>query len=191
MKTAISRLFLTIFLLLASFCFGQKLELNTGWTHATGDFGVDGFEVGTALWFTSRVSVGLNYDAAWDTSKIGTFELTSVGATSVKTHLQNFLVGPRIFFANRKIRKKYSVRPFGELQFGGSHLSTKIQQVGTSEVSSSDTAFDWMIGGGGDFVFSPHWAARANIDFLRTHFAESGQSRLRTVIGVVYTFGRR
>jgi Outer membrane protein beta-barrel domain len=191
MKNATSRLLLTLFLLLASLCYGQKLELNTGWTHATGDFGVDGLEVGTALWFTSRVSVGLNYDTAWDTSKIGTFELTSVGATSVKSHLQNFLVGPRIFFANRKIRKKYSVRPFGELQFGVSHLSTKIQQVGTGEVSSSDTAFDWMVGGGGDFVFSPHWAARANLDFLRTHFAESGQSRLRTVIGVVYTFGRR
>ena len=48
-----------------------------------------------------------------------------------------------------------------------------------------------MLGGGAGYVLSPHWAARANFDLLRTHFADSGQSRLRFVLGVAYTFGQR
>jgi outer membrane protein OmpA-like peptidoglycan-associated protein len=32
---------------------------------------------------------------------------------------------------------------------------------------------------------------RFNVDFLRTHFADSGQSRIRLGIGIAYTFGER
>jgi len=48
-----------------------------------------------------------------------------------------------------------------------------------------------MIGGGADYVLSSHWAARGNLDLLRTHFANTGQSRLRFVLGIAYTFGQR
>jgi hypothetical protein len=168
----------------------QDFELSGGWAHLTSDFGVDGFDIGAAVWFSPKVSVSVNYDSAWDTSRIGTFELTSVGAISVKNHLQNFLVGPKFFFARKKI-KKYTISPFAEVQFGASHLNTKIQQVDLPEQSTSDSGFVWMIGGGVDYMLSSHWAARANIDLLRTHFADTGQSRLRFVLGVAYTFGQR
>jgi hypothetical protein len=181
---------LALLLLLPSWSSGQNLELNGGWIHATSDFGVDGLELGTAIWFNRRVSIAANYDTAWDTSNIGTFALTSVGLTTVKSHLQNFLVGPRIFFAQRKIKNR-SLNPFGEVQLGMSHLNTKIEQVETGQVEASDNAFSWMIGGGADFQVSPHWAVRGQLGFLRTHFAESGQSRFRTVIGVAYTLGSR
>ena len=38
---------------------------------------------------------------------------------------------------------------------------------------------------------SPHWVGRVKVDFLRTHFADSGQSRVRLVFGIAYTFGER
>jgi opacity protein-like surface antigen len=178
------------FVMLASCAFGQNVELSLGWAHATGDFGVDGFGLGGSIWFTKRVAIGLNYDSMWDTSNIGTFELTSVGNISAKNHLQNFVVGPRIFFANKQFRK-HSFQPFAEAQFGGSHLNSKLQQAGGTEISASDNAFTWLLGGGADVVLANHWAARGNLDLLRTHFSDSGQTRLRFVLGVAYTFGRR
>lgn len=181
---------LILCLSLGPLALGQGVEVNGGWVHATGDFGVDGFELGTAIWLTPKVTVAANYDSAWDTSRVGSFELTDVGLITVKNHLQNFLVGPRIFFAKKKI-KKYTLTPFGEVQFGFSHLNTKVQQASAGEQSSSDSAFSWMLGGGADYVLSPHWAARVNVDLLRTHFADAGQSRLRFVLGVAYTFGHR
>jgi hypothetical protein len=85
----------------------------------------------------------------------------------------------------------HKLNPFGEAQFGVSHLSQDVTQVGVPTLSASDTAFTWMLGGGADYLFSSHWSGRANVDFLRTHFSNEGQSRLRLVLGIRYTFGSR
>ena len=53
------------------------------------------------------------------------------------------------------------------------------------------THFHGCSGGGADYRLSPHWVGRFNVDFLRTHFADSGQSRIRLGIGIAYTFGER
>lgn len=168
----------------------QVLEFNGGWQHITSDNGLDGLSAGVAAWFTSRVSINFNYDTVYDTSKLGVFELTSVGAITVKNHLQDFMIGPRIFLAHRKI-KHYYFEPFGEARLGGGHLNTRLTQVGVQSISASDDAFQWLIGGGADYVLSPHWVARANLDLLRTHFADAAQSRLQFGLGVAYTFGAR
>jgi opacity protein-like surface antigen len=183
------RLFILVLFLTPS-ALSQNLEFSGGWAHLTGDFGVDGFQVGAAVGFSPRVFIAANYDDTWDTSRVGSFELTSTGEISVKNHLQNFLVGPRVFFSKKKI-KSYSFSPFGEAQFGLSHLNTTLQQVTVGQQSASDTAFSWELGAGADFNLNPHWTARGNLDFLRTHFAETGQSRLRLVLGVAYAFGHR
>ena len=168
----------------------RNLELSGGWVHVTGDNGTDGFDVGAALWFSKRVSIAFNYDYARDNSALGAFALTSVGLVTVNSKLQNWLVGPRVFFPSVKVTRIH-LDPFAEFQVGGTHLSQRLNSVSTGSTSASDTAFSWMLGGGVDYVLSPHWAARGNIDFLRTHLISSGQSRLRFVLGVDYTFRRR
>ena len=191
MKVVILTVVSAIMLVLLPRASAQNLEFSGGWAHSTGDGGLDGFDGGVAAMFTSRVGIGLNFDEMWDTSKIGAFELTSIGQTTAKNHLQNFLVGPRVFFAQKKI-KKYTLSPFGEAQFGLSHLSSSIQQQQTGlNESSSDTAFTWMLGAGADYVIAGHWALRGNLDLLRTHFVDVGQTRLRFVLGVAYTLRRR
>ena len=167
-----------------------NLEFSGGWIHSTGDFGLDGYNLGAAIWFTRRISVGLEYDHAGDTSSIGTFALTSAGLVTVKSTMQNWLVGPRVYFPPKKV-KRFDVDPFGEFKIGGTHLSQKLSQVGVASQSASDNAYSWMLGGGVDYIVSTHWALRGNLDLLRTHLAESGQSRLRFVLGVNYTFLRR
>jgi hypothetical protein len=169
---------------------GQGLEVSGGWAHVTQDFGTDGFNVGAAWWFTKRVAIAGDYDSSWDTSSLSNFAFTQIGAITVKSHLQSVLVGPRILFST-KWTDKYKLNPFGEAQFGVSHLNQKVTQVNVPSVSASDNAFSWMLGGGADYLFSPHWSGRANLDLLRTHLANQGQSRLRLVLGVAYTFGSR
>ncbi len=78
--------------------------------------------------------------------------------------------------------------PFAEAQFGASHLSESIDEAASGEsVSASDNAFTWMLGAGGDYRLAPHWVGRVKVDFLRTHFVDSGQSRFRLSVGVAYT----
>lgn len=185
------------FLLTAIFLFGlsamssaQRLELNGAYAHASGDLGLDGFNVGAAWWFSPRVSVAGEFDSLFDTSKVGAFELTNIGLVSVKSDMQNYLVGPRVFFP--RVWKRYpQITPFGELQFGASHLHTTLHQTSLPDQSSGDQAFTWMFGGGADYLIRPHWAARVKVDMLRTHFLDEGQSRLRFTMGLVYTFGTR
>lgn len=136
----------------------SNLELSGGWVHSTGDSGLDGFNVGASLWFNRRVSIAFDYDKAGDTSTLGNFGLTSAGLISVKSHMQNWLIGPRVFFPTKKI-KRFDLDPFGEFQFGGTYLNQNISQAGAGSMSASDTAYSWMLGGGVDYVLSPHWAA--------------------------------
>lgn len=169
---------------------GQGLEVGGGWSHVTGDFGTDGFNVGGAWFFTKRISVAADYDSTWDTSSLSNFAFTSVGAIAVKSHLQSALFGPRIFFTT-DWTDKHKIRPFGEAQFGVSHLNQDVSQVNEPTVSASDSGFTWMLGGGAEYPFSSRWSARGNLDFVRTHLANEGQSRLRLVLGIRYSFGKR
>ncbi len=169
----------------------HNLEVGGGWSYLSSNFGVNGFNAGADYWFTPRVSGVFSYDDTWNTSSIGTFELTSIGQIAIKSHLENYLFGPRFAFANKKI-KSYQFMPFAEFQIGGSYLHSEVQESSTGlNRTASDNAFSWMLGGGADYVLSDHWAARANLDFLRTHFANAGQSQLRLVIGVAYSIKSR
>ena len=185
-------LLLLAFPLLAS---GQSVELGGGYAHISGDGGVDGFNAGAAMWVTDRVAMAFDYDSAWDSSHLGAFDLTASGTIISKSHLQNFLLGPRISFPGLlKDKKTFLPRlwPFAEIEIGSSHLNSSLESPSQNiSQSASDNAFTWMLGGGADYRLSPHWVSRFKIDFLRTHFADTGQSRVRIGIGVAYTFGAR
>ena len=167
----------------------QGLEVSGGYAHVTGDFGLDGFDLGAAWWVAPKISLAAEYDGVYDTSRIGTFEFTSVGAIASKSHLQDFLIGPRFYFGERTIHKYSGFVRLAEVQFGVSHLKSTVQEGIQPSITNSGSAFSWMLGGGADYQVSSHWVARANLDLLRTHLNSAGQSRLRLVLGVAYTFG--
>ena len=170
---------------------GQGLEVNGAYAHVTGDFGTNGFNVGGAWWFTKHVTIAGDYESGWATTSLGSFAFTNVGIITVHSHLQSALFGPRIFFST-KWTDKHKLNPFGEAEFGISHLNqTVTQQIPTTSVSASDTAFSWMLGGGVDYKFTSHFSGRANFDLLRTHLSNQGQSRFRLLLGIAYTFGSR
>jgi hypothetical protein len=175
-------------------CAAEDLEVSGGYTHVTSDFGTDGFNLGAGWFFAPRFEIAGNYDDAWDTSRIGDFEFTSLGVIVSKTHLQNFMVGPRYFFDSQKIGNKNSnhrIIPFAELQFGVTHLHQEIQQQNISTAVNEDSAFSWMVGGGVDYPLASHWVARGGLDLLRTHLNAEGQSRLRVALSLAYTWDAR
>jgi hypothetical protein len=173
----------------------RNLGFSGGWVHITGDQGLDGFNVSGELMVHRPVAVAFDYDGAWDNSRLGTFETTQVGLIAVKSHLQDWLIGPRFYLpglVKHKTGKFHLLSPFAEAQFGESNLNSKVQAPSQAvNVTTSATSFAWMLGGGNDFRLNPHWGARVKVDLLRTHFASSGQSRLRFSLGLVYTVRRR
>jgi len=168
----------------------NDVEITFGYAHSSGDNGLNGFHAGAAYWFTHRIEIAAQYDGLWNTSTLGLFSLTSAGQISTHSHLQNILVGPRVFFPMHK-QTKFKLAPFAEVQIGGSHLSQRVEAVTVGTRSASGGSFTWLLGGGVDYSFSPHWSARGGLDFYRTHFANTGQSRWRLPLGVAYTFGKR
>lgn len=179
---------MALLLLCPTYAAGQGLEFNGGWSHITGDFGQDGFNVGTAWFFSPSFDLEAHYDDAWDNSTIGTFEFTNVGAIASKSHIQDFLIGPRFYFPQHKVDK---INPFAEAQFGVSHLASTVQEGPVAAAQNAESAFAWALGGGVDYPINPHLRARGELDLLRTHFSNSAQSRLRLAISLAYTFGAR
>ena len=169
-----------------------RWELSGGYSHVTGYQGLDGFNVGGSFFLAPKISLGVNYDGVYDTTTLGAFALTNVGLLVSKSHLQDLLTGPRIYFPGlfkgKGNIKGHILNPFVETQFGESHLYSKLEGPTFGTRTSSDTEFTWLLGGGGDFSFSNHFAARINADFLRTHFVDSGQSHLRIILGLVGKF---
>jgi hypothetical protein len=169
-----------------------RWELSGGYAHITGNQGLDGFNAGASFFLDPKISVGFNYDSGWDTSTLGAFALTNVGLTVSNSHLQNFLAGPRFYFPG--LLKGHGnihghiLHPFVQAQFGESTLYSKLSSVNFGVVTSSDTQFTWVLGGGGDFFFKDHWTARVSADLVRTHFVDEGQSRLRVILGVACRF---
>ncbi len=132
------------------------------------------FQRGRRLVVHDAITAAVDYANRWDNTTLGTFTFTQTGPIAVKSHLQSVVVGPRIFFST-KWTDKYKLNPFGEAQFGMSHLSQTVTTAADS-VSASDTAFAWLVGGGAEYLLSPHWSARGNLDFMRTQLANEGQS---------------
>ncbi len=170
----------------------RNLDVNVGYGYASGNGGLSGFNVGAAAWFSHRVAVAIDYDGGYDTSSLGLFQVTPIGAVTSKNHLQTLMMGPRVYFPGvikTKNKTVNELNPFAELQLGASHLNSEIiQEVLRTRTGTNDTAFTWMIGGGSDIRLSPHWSARAKLGLLRTHLGNTGQSRVRFTLGVAYFF---
>jgi len=170
-----------------------RWELGGGYAHISGNEGLNRFNVGGSAYLVPNVSLGFNYDGVYDTTILGSFALTNVGLTTTKSHLQDYMAGRFYFPGVLKIHCGTKnvlpiLHPFVQAQFGESELWTEVSSVNVGAVTASDRAFAWLLGGGGDIRFADHWSALVSADLLRTHFADSGQNRIRVILGVVGRF---
>jgi hypothetical protein len=172
-----------------------RWELSGGYAHISGNEGLNGFNAGASGFLAPNISIGFNFDGVWDTTILGSgaFALTNIGLVTTKSHLYDYMAGPRIYFPgvfkpHCGINALPVLRPFVQAQFGESTLYTQLTGVNVGTVATQDTAFSWLLGGGGEFRIDDHFAARVSADLLRTHIADSGQSRIRVILGVVGRF---
>ncbi len=172
--------------------FGQEdIEFNGGYQHASGDQGLDGYNVGAGWNPLPEFQMYVEYDGLYDHSTLGVFALTPTGLSIVNSHMQEILTGPRFFLpgvwkGSGRIEGDRVV-PFVDAGFGEARLHTDLTQQNLGTVQAADTAFAWKLGGGVDYRIYPHWKIRGNLGLLRTHFAESGQSRVRLGLTVVWS----
>jgi opacity protein-like surface antigen len=169
----------------------ENLEFYGGYRHISGDGGLDGYNVGVGWNPLPRFQLYLTYDGTYDNSTLGTFALTQIGSTLINSHMQELLTGPRYFLPG--VLKGHGhveghlLIPYVEAGFGEARLHTDLTQVNIAAVQAADTAFVWQIGGGADYRILPHWTARGDLGFLRTHFANGGQGRVRLGLGIVWS----
>lgn len=148
------------------------------------------FDVGQSGWLASA-----NYDlshwlgiegdvsGAYGHKDLGTIAAILPGVPNrVNSRMHSFNFGPRITY--RAESGKFN--GFGHLLFGVGH--TNISATGADE---SDTAFSWVLGGGGDYNLLPRVAARLQLDLLHTNFFNRGDNHPRVSIGLVYRLGSR
>jgi hypothetical protein len=176
--------------------FGQQdFEFNGGYQHASGDQGLDGFTVGMGWNPLPEFQMYLDYDGLYDHSTLGAFALTSAGVTIVNSHMSEVLTGPRFFlpglWKGHGRVQGHRLIPYFDAGFGESRLHTELIQQNLGTVQVADTAFAWALGGGMDYRIYPHWTVRGDLGLLRTHFAESGQSRVRLGLTVVWSLRSR
>jgi hypothetical protein len=176
--------------------FGQHdIEFSGGYQHASGDQGLDGFTVGIGWNPIPQFQMYLDYDGLYDHSTLGAFALTNTGLTIVNSHMQEILTGPRFFlpgvWKGHGRVKGHRFIPFLDAGFGEARLHSELTQQNLGTVQAADTAFAWALGGGADFRIYPHFTVRGDLGLLRTHFAESGQSRVRLGLTVVWSMRSR
>lgn len=92
--------------------------------------------------------------------------------------------GPRVFYRHLNL---WSLTPFAEALFGGSHVNTKFTGLNRD---FSDNGFSVKVGGGLDFNVFPHLSIRLfDADFYRTSFFQSHQNTYWVSSGLVIRLG--
>ena len=93
---------------------------------------------------------------------------------SVNSHVDNFLIGPRVSVSVGKFR------PFAEALFGGAHINTN--------GFGSDTSFATALGGGLDYRLISILGWRFQGDYLHTSLFNGTQNNVRLSTGIVIHF---
>lgn len=93
--------------------------------------------------------------------------------------------GPRFYYRQHL---KWTVTPFAEALFGGSHVNTKFKGPGPREFSAN--GFSMKVGGGVDVNIFPHLSIRLfDADLYRTSFFQSHQNTYWIASGLVIRLG--
>ncbi|HXQ27526.1 MAG TPA: outer membrane beta-barrel protein [Candidatus Acidoferrales bacterium] len=111
---------------------------------------------------------------------VGNFAGAYASPQGVSVHVYSETFGPRI-----NLRNSSPITPFGEVLIGAAEAGAS----GGGQ-SGSQSAFAGYFGGGVDVKLGEHWAARARIDDIMTHFVSQNQNSLGIAAEVVFKFGR-
>ncbi len=150
-------------------------------------------QTGTPTSFGAINSSGVGGNFAYNFSKafgvvgdIGLAKVTKTGRTDDK--LYTFLFGPQV-----KYHGEARLHPFARVLVGAVRCSDGYQ-VGTPMVPnmslSAQNTWAYGMGGGADMRVNDVISLRvAQVDYIRSHFADYHQSNLRIMGGITFQFG--
>ena len=147
-----------------------RAEIFGGYSHMSHHIGLNGWIVGGDYDPWEHVGFEGEISGHYGSGNI-------LGLISLNNNIYNFNFGPRVFYDTSNDR----VSVFGHLLLGASHIGGK-----TLGINTADTSFSWVLGGGADYSFNPNWAARGQLDYIRTNFFSSGSNDTRFSAGIVY-----
>jgi opacity protein-like surface antigen len=159
----------------------HRVDLFGGYSH-TGNYniGQSGWIASANYNLTSILGVEADLSGNYGTQDLGgAAAILPNVPNSLHSRMHSFNVGPSGTY--RAESGKYNL--FGHLLFGTSHTN-----VSAAGVGDGSTSFSWILGGGADYNFTPKWAARAQLDLLRTDFFSHGNNHGRIGLGIVYRF---
>ena len=117
--------------------------------------------------------------------------LTSIpGNTKIirnKPSFYTYTGGPQFTY-----RKNPRFQPFGRVLLGLAYTRASANLVIdgvpqlASDLTQSENAFDFTLGGGVDYHFSKHVAFRTSADYIRTYFSSLTQNNVRVSAGLTY-----
>jgi len=138
--------------------------------------------------------IGLIFDVGGSYGKkdvnLAPILLLPPGTTEVirlKPSFYTYAGGPQFTY-----RKNSRFQPFGRVLLGlayarasGNVLVDGLPTL-TSDLTQHQIAFDFTAGGGIDYHFQKHWAARVSADYIRTYFQSLNQNNARVSVGLTY-----
>ncbi len=115
---------------------------------------------------------------------------SNVFGTAHSSNVFNYLGGP-VFYPLRGKR----VTAYAHGLFGGARVAGAVPGNGGAYLVGFANGFSWAAGGGIEYRYSPSWAVRAGADYLHASFYNlnvelQGQGNFRTVVSLVYSFGK-
>jgi opacity protein-like surface antigen len=157
----------------------------TGGTNREGLNGVEGsLEAKIFRWFGIVGDFSGHYGSQSVLNPAGTCAIGVVcSPLPVSTHVDNFLVGPRVSV------KVGRLRPFGEVLFGAGHISANVgSSLPDNFVKPKDTTPATAVGGGLDYKIVRPIAVRFQGDYIHTSFFGATQNNVRLSTGIVFRF---
>jgi hypothetical protein len=130
-------------------------------------------------WAAAVAEVGASHRVCRDCQR-GPFTSAEFRGTDRDLRVFTFLAGPRLV-----TRAMSAVTPFGQVLFGGSHISGGVQFDG-----ALTTGFTYQPGGGVDVRLAPHLALRLQGDYRVTRTQGHNTKAPRFVAGVVWGHGQ-
>ncbi len=146
----------------------QRLDLN----------GVDG---------TISVDINPLFGLCGD---FGYARTSNVFGTVHPSDVFNYLGGP-VFYPLRRNR----ITTYVHGLLGGARVAGVTPANGSGYLVGFSNGFSWAVGGGIEYRYSASWAVRGSADYLHASFYNSnaelqGQGNFRTVVSLVYLFGK-
>jgi len=159
-----------------------RFDIFGGYSHVGNyNIGLNGWIASGNLNFNRWFGIEGDVSGHYGSQTLGPAVIILPGVPNkINSRMHNFDFGPSLTYRS----SKYNA--FGHLLFGASHTN-----VSAAGFGQGDTAFSWVLGGGADYNLTQKWAARFQLDLLRTDFFNHGDSHGRVSLGIVYRLGER